>query len=186
MTNETQVIHGHISTHILEENGYFPNNSQYPVIVYKGAIHLHPGDEPEVIINLFEKNNWLNGWKDGILTYDHYHSNTHEVLAVFCGTADIQLGGLEGVIVELSRGDVLIIPAGVAYRNINSSKDFLCVGAYPDGAEYDMNYGKPEERDEAVSNIAKVPVPRTDPVYGDSGGLLEIWSKPQTSHTDSN
>lgn len=175
MDNETEVIHGHVSTHILEDDGLFPNNSKYPVIVYKGAVHLHPGDDSSVILSLFKKNNWLNGWEDRVFDYDHYHSTTHEVLAVYCGTADIQLGGPQGVIIELTRSDVLIIPAGVAHKSINSSNDFLCAGAYPNGADYDMNYGKPEERNEAIENIKNVPVPQTDPVFGASGGLFDYW-----------
>lgn len=177
MNLEIEVIHGHVSTHILEDNGVFPNNPKYPVIVYKGAFHLHPTAGADSILEIFEKNNWSNGWKDTVYDYDHYHSNTHEVLAVYCGTGDLHLGGPEGVSIELTRGDVLIIPAGVAHKNIGCTLDFACVGAYPDGRSYDMNYGKEEERATAIENIRQVPVPLTDPVYGTQGGLLELWNQ---------
>lgn len=175
MNTEIEVIHGHVSTHILDDDGLFPNNSRCPVIVYKGALHLHPAAEADAILKIFESNNWSNGWKDTIYDYDHYHSTTHEVLGVYCGTGDIHLGGPHGVTIELTRGDVLIIPAGVSHRNINSSHDFVCVGAYPEGQTYDMNYGKEEERITAMENIRQVPLPLTDPVYGNEGGLLELW-----------
>lgn len=177
MNNTTEVIHGHIATHIFEDDGRFPNNPTLPVLIYKGALRLHPGDDVESILELFKNNNWSNCWKDTVYDYDHYHSNTHEVLGVFCGLADIYLGGPEGTCVELIRGDVVIIPAGVAHKNINGSADFLCVGAYPDGREYDMNYGKEEERSSALENIKNVPLPKFDPVFGAEGGLLDLWTK---------
>ena len=175
MNSSADVIHGHVSKLVLKDDGLFPNNEAFPALVYKGAIHLRPGDEPDAILELFKKNNWLNGWKDGVFEYDHYHSLTHEVLSVFCGTADVHLGGPEGVTFELTRGDVLIIPAGVAHRSLNASADFLCVGAYPEGKQYDMNYGKPEEREAALENIRQAIAPLTDPVFGSDGGLLEYW-----------
>jgi uncharacterized protein YjlB len=40
------------------------------------------------------------------------------------------------------KGDVLLIPAGVAHKNVGASIDFKCVGAYPGGKEFDINLGK--------------------------------------------
>ncbi|MGD8650012.1 MAG: hypothetical protein PVJ77_25990, partial [Desulfobacterales bacterium] len=74
-------------------------------------------------------------------------------------------------------GDVIIIPAGVAHKNLNQSLDFRCVGAYPAGQSPDMQYGKPSERPSADQNIRSVPLPETDPVFGKKGPLLEIWGK---------
>ena len=176
MTHITEVIHGHVASHVFEDDGKFPNNPALPALVYKGALHLHPDDEPEAILELFKRNNWTNGWKNGIYPYDHYHSNTHEVLGIFCGTADLLLGGPEdGVCVEVYRGDVVIIPAGVAHKNLKSSHDFLCVGACAEGREYDINYGKEEERPKVIQNILSVPVAKTDPVFGDTGPLIDCW-----------
>ena len=72
-------------------------------------------------------------------------------------------------------GDVIIIPAGVAHKNVGSSSDFRCVGAYPLGQSWDMNYGKPGERPQADQNITKVPLPESDPVYGIDGPLVKSW-----------
>lgn len=175
--NETfEVIHGHVISQVLEENGQFPNNPKLPLLLYKGALHLHPDDEPECILELFEKNGWTNGWKDGIYDYHHYHSNTHEVLGIFCGTAEVQFGGPEGICAELNRGDVVVIPAGVAHRRLNSSGDFLCVGAYPGGRDYDINYGKEGERPAADETIGSVPLPHNDPLYGKNGPVAEHWT----------
>jgi uncharacterized protein YjlB len=40
-----------------------------------------------------------------------------------------------------------------------------------------MQYGKPGERPYTDGNISSVPLPRTDPVYGKTGPMLEIWEK---------
>lgn len=175
MQNQLEVIHGHVASHILEDDGLFPNNSLLPVLVYKGALHLHPDDNPEVILALFEKNGWTNGWKNGIYPYHHYHSSTHEVIGVFCGNTEVQLGGHEGICVDLNRGDVVVIPAGVAHKCLTNTHDFTCLGAYPEGSIYDLNIGEPGERPKADHNIANVAVPKTDPLYGASGPVTEQW-----------
>ena len=72
-------------------------------------------------------------------------------------------------------GDVIIIPAGVAHKNLGSSGDFRCVGAYPPGQDWDMNYGKAGERPAADENIANVPLPVADPVFGFEGPLMKNW-----------
>jgi len=51
------------------------------------------------------------------------------------------------------------------------------VGAYPNGVEWDMNYGQPKERPQADENIARIPLPELDPVYGSNGPLYEHWGK---------
>ena len=47
---------------------------------------------------------------------------------------------------SLSKGDVIVIPAGVAHQNISASDDFGVVGAYPDGREWDLLRGRSGER----------------------------------------
>jgi uncharacterized protein YjlB len=69
----------------------------------------------------------------------------------------------------------VILPAGIAHKNLGCSKDFECVGGYPDGIEHDMRYGKPQDRPETDENIRKVQIPETDPVYGYDGALLTFW-----------
>ena len=87
----------------------------------------------------------------------------------------VQLGGPDGMTIDAQVGDVIIIPAGVAHKNLGSSNDFRCVGAYPPGQDWDMNYGRPGERPKSDQNIAKVPLPTSDPVYGGDGPLIKGW-----------
>lgn len=155
-----------------KDDGIFPNSPLY-VLIYKEALELPEKHASGEIKDLFKENNWKNSWKDGIYDYHHYHSITHEVLAVYSGTAIIQLGGPAGVVEHISRGDVIIVPAGVAHKSISSDEDFKCVGAYPGGSEFDIMKGDKGERPKADEKIAAVRLPDTDPVYG-SGGILNL------------
>jgi uncharacterized protein YjlB len=72
---------------------------------------------------------------------------------------------------------VLIIPAGVAHKCLGGSKDFLCVGAYPEGRDYDIRHGSKDELPYALQNIEKVPLPDNDPVFGSEGPLKNYWKE---------
>ena len=161
-----------VTTELLSDDGTFPNNERLPVLIYHQAFE-HGASEIE---ETFRRNGWGGTWRDGIYTYHHYHSTAHEVLGVARGTARVQLGGSDGITLDVSAGDAVVIPAGVAHKNLESSDDFLVVGAYPPGQEYDMNYGRPDERPQADRNIEAVPLPETDPVLGAGGPLLEHWA----------
>ena len=159
----------------LGDDGTFPNNPTHPLILYKQAIRLSRGDGATIIEEIFHGHKWGGAWRNGIYPFHHYHSTAHEVLGVYKGNAKVQFGGEEGPVLAVEAGDVVIIPAGVAHKNINSSHDFRVVGAYPAGQSWDMNYGKKGERPAADNNIAGVPDPLTDPVYGSKSPLLELW-----------
>jgi len=159
---------------LIPPNGNFPNNAHLPVLLYNSVLELENGNPEKVVEQIFEGNMWGNPWVNGIFNYHHYHSITHEVLAVLSGTCIVALGGSNEKKYHLEKGDVLILPAGVAHKNISSSADFKCMGAYPGGVSYDLKHGKADEKQEAEKNIQKVPVPEKDPVYG-KGPLQKFW-----------
>lgn len=150
---------------------------KFPVLHYKAAFN-NPGAKN--VKEHLQKNNWTNAWTDGIYDYHHYHSTTHEVLVIISGKSMVHFGGSEGILLKLEAGDVIVIPAGVAHKRVEASEDFLVVGAYPDGEEYDMKYGLLNEIQEAEENIQNASVPFTDPVYGKNGPLTTIWGKHNT------
>jgi len=156
---------------VFEPEGNFPNNQHLPFLCYKSP----SAETYDSIDSIFQQNHWVNSWKNGIFGYHHYHSTAHEVLVILSGTATVQLGGPGGETFDVSAGDILIIPAGVAHKNIDSSSDFSCIGAYPDGQKYDMNYGKPGERPGTDQNISRVPLPKYDPIFGENGPVNEHW-----------
>jgi len=81
---------------------------------------------------------------------------------------------IEGQLVHA--GDVLVLPAGTGHMRLQSTADFKVVGAYPEGMEYNLRTGKQTDRPHVFDEIAQVPIPTTDPVYGDKGPLTEWWN----------
>lgn len=162
----------------VRENGPFPNNPHWPLLMYRHAFNVAGHDPASDVESHFRRNGWGNGWRNGIYPFHHYHSNTHEALGCCRGSARMLVGGPQGFKLTLNAGDAVVLPAGVAHKRIDSSGDFRVVGAYPGMAEYDMCYGKPEERPEADRRIASVALPETDPVFGTKGGILAHWNAP--------
>ena len=87
----------------------------------------------------------------------------------------MRFGGGTGIVLPVRAGDVVVIPAGVGHQNLGSSVDLLVVGAYPRGQRWDLCRGRADERPRALANIARVPLPEADPVYGADGPLIEHW-----------
>ena len=163
-----------LETYTFEDDGRFPN-SVLPVLLYRGALasDARAADyEP-----LFARHGWLGAWRDGIFDFHHFHSTAHEVLGIAAGRANVVLGGPHGRRFELVAGDVAVLPAGTGHCNAGSDADLLVVGAYPNGMRWDIRRGDPDERDEVLANIARVPLPAQDPVQGKHGPLLELWRR---------
>jgi uncharacterized protein YjlB len=120
---------------------------------------------------LFAEHGWGGSWVDGIFDFHHFHSTSHEALAVVAGSATVELGGPQGEAFEVAAGDVLVLPAGTGHRRVSARDGFTVVGAYPAGQE---DYDLLREADAAArSRIAALPVPPDDPVGGDG---VALWS----------
>jgi uncharacterized protein YjlB len=158
-----------------KDDGVFPN-SILPLLLYRQVLTTKVGDRASVLEQRLAENDWRNSWRNGVYPFTHYHSTTHEVLGIYCGSATLRLGGGHGKNVEVHAGDLVVIPAGVAHQNIGASEDFAVVGAYPDGREWDLLRGRPGERPRADRTIAAVPMPDNDPIYGAEGPLRKIWN----------
>lgn len=159
-----------------KDDGVFPN-SPLPLLLYRKVIVVDAKPFASIFEQRFARNDWTNSWRNGVYSFAHYHSTSHEVLGVYSGTANLRVGGRQGQTIVVQIGDVIVIPAGVAHQNLNASEDFGVVGAYPGGRDWDLLRGLPGERPKADHNIATLPVPDNDPIYGAKGPLRNIWKR---------
>jgi uncharacterized protein YjlB len=170
-------LRAEVEGHVFPDDGLIPNNRKLPFVIYRRALSLERlGFEPERACEaLFRSNGWQGVWVDGIYDYHHYHSTAHEVLGMAKGYACVQFGGPQGIAAELKAGDAVVIPAGVGHCLIEG-RDFVVVGAYPEGQDWDLCQATEADRAKALENIPWVPLPKLDPVFGPAGPLLTLWT----------
>jgi uncharacterized protein YjlB len=144
-----------------------PNNPRVPVLIYRGVDGAAAG--PEAARELFREHGWGGSWVNGVFDFHHFHSTSHEALAVVAGQATLELGGPQGEAFEVVAGDVLVLPAGTGHRRATARNGFTVVGAYPRGQEnYDLLRGDdPAEVEAARERIAALEAPGQDPVGGE-------------------
>lgn len=158
----------------LSPNKGIPNNPDLPLLLYRQVFPA--GNELEKQFRkAFGENNWAGIWTNGVFGYHHYHSTAHEVLGVAAGSATLIFGGPGGQEVEVTAGDMVVLPAGTGHCRKQASSGFSVVGAYPKGQQdYDI-CTETDDVAEKVKHIAKVPLPQTDPIAGKQGPLLQHW-----------
>ncbi len=113
-------------------------NSPRPLLHYPGIL-TSSGSLKTAAYDSFSSNGWQIQWifRYGQTQVSHYHSATHECMAVLSGTATIRFGvadtvdnleestygkGREngGIELEARAGDVFVIPAGVAHKTFST------------------------------------------------------------------
>ncbi|WVR05546.1 hypothetical protein IAU60_002565 [Kwoniella sp. DSM 27419] len=177
----------------------FPNTSlrPYPLLVYHRAYpsSLTPSG---VEAHLRQTGVVDPAWRFPMYKQHHYHSTTDEVLVVVAGSATLCFGGERAantqrgvepssadhqqvptgpVELEVEKGDVMVVPAGVGHAMISGEGNFEMVGSYPVGGEqWDMCTGDTGEgeRKQAWKRIAGLKWFERDPVYGDQGPVLNL------------
>ena len=170
-----------VSRHSIPAHNLIPNTSiqNKPLLHYRGA--FPPGSLTALAIesHLSSVGVVEPQWRFTMYSTTHFHSTAHEVLCISRGKARLCFGGEENpgkVEMQVEKGDVLILPAGVGHRlleDLTDSGGFEMVGSYPTGYNWDMCYGKKGEEDK-VQRIAKLPWFSRDPIYGDQGPVLDV------------
>jgi uncharacterized protein YjlB len=163
-------------TFIFEDDGLVPNNP-LPFLVYKGAVDVANEHPEKTIEGLFGANGWGAMWRNGVYDYVHYHATVHEALGVARGRARVRFGGDGGEELEISPGDIAILPAGTGHQCLFASPDFCVVGAYPPGPPMQITRPTPENHAKALKTIPEVKMPKTDPVRGEGGPLVRLWRR---------
>ncbi|KAI1868796.1 hypothetical protein JX265_006775 [Neoarthrinium moseri] len=167
---------------------YSPNN-RLPVLIYRNVL---PKPHDEACTKEFlERNGWERRGTWGAILAKHFHPNTHECYGVFQGKSELIFGagGADseevGVRCCVQTGDVIVVPAGVSHASasaddkmVSADQQYRYVGVYPQEApKWRNEYGKRllGKNDSLFEEIAAVPIPRQDPVYGVDGPLVQIW-----------
>lgn len=161
-------------TFVFEDDGLIPNNP-LPFLVYQGAVDMGGGHPEAAIEKLFGANGWGETWRNGVYDFLHYHATVHEALGVARGHARVRFGGDAGKELEISAGDVAILPAGTGHQCLSASRDFCVVGAYPPGPPMDLQRPTKEAHTQALKTIPQVKLPKSDPVLGADGPLVRLW-----------
>ena len=137
-----------IASYKLSPNRLIPN-SPYPLIHYaKCFTDTKSGDDAVTVHDLFARNGWQTQWifRYGSTQPSHYHSATHECMAVLSGSATIRFGvadnnndnesnathsdhndddgketdgGGGGIEIRAHAGDAFLIPAGVSHKTFD-------------------------------------------------------------------
>jgi uncharacterized protein YjlB len=166
-----------VSFHSIPRFNLIPNTSlqNYPLLIYHECF---PQSTSAAAIEAYLRFVGVvePQWRYTMYNTTHFHSTTHEVLCVASGRARLCFGGEDNpgkVEAELKKGDVIIIPAGVGHRLLQDlDGGFEMVGSYPKGKDWDMCYGREDEKAkiEGIKNLGWF---EKDPIYGDEGPALE-------------
>lgn len=164
-----------LSAHLLAPDGEIPNHPRWPLLVYAGAVPIAGADPAQAFEDLFNRNRWPAAWRNGVYPFHHYHSNAHEALGVYSGEVTVQFGGQRGVTLTARPGDVIVLPAGTAHKQIAARGTLGVVGAYPEGQRPDTCMPLVNDAAKSAAAVLRVALPACDPVAGAQGPLFAHW-----------
>lgn len=183
-TNLTPLKDLKVLTHHIPAHSLTPNTSlqHKPLLIYKSAFRFPSGTTLNSVASTIESHLSTTGvvvpqWRYTMYSTSHFHSTSHEVLAITHGRARLCFGHEDNpdrVMEEVGRGDVIVLPAGVAHRLWEDlDGGFEMVGSYPKGCGWDMCYGRQGE-EHAWERIKGLRWFGKDPVYGDQGPVFDV------------
>lgn len=164
-----------IETRSFENDGETINNARFPLVLMRGTEAAQAKVPAEWYEDRFAANGWGGCWRWGVYPFHHFHTNTHEVLGVARGEAELTMGGAMGDRFVVGVGDVIIIPAGVGHKCESSSAGFQVVGAYPEAMAPDLIRTGEGDARSFRGAVSAVGLPAMDPIFGAGGPLFDHW-----------
>jgi len=166
--------------HALVGDGLVPNNAHCAAAHYKGVFETaSPESLAQCFEQLFAKNLWPPAWRNGIFSHHHFHTTAHEVLGIYSGRAEVQLGGEKGPVVSIHAGDVVVVPAGVGHCKLDCDGQLGVAAAYPAGQSADLQTPDAKAYEQFTQRVVLVELPALDPVLGADGPLTQRWQRPE-------
>lgn len=160
-------------------------NSALPLLYYSQVANNTENNAAAWFEFVFARHGWPPRWRYPIYDFIHFYSTTHEALGIYQGQAHIQFGGARGPVVHIARGDAVVIPAGVGHRQVSASRDFMVVGAYPQGCSVDLCRDRPERLAAVRHRISLVPLPDGDPLTSKTNeGCYRHWRCGESTDSD--
>ena len=138
-----------------------PNHPGFPVLVYRGTGMR----DPMTARSRFAEHGWGGSWVDGVFDYHHFHSTSHEVLAVVAGGRRSSSAARRARRSRSRRATSSSSPPAPGTGGRGATARSRVVGAYPAGQEdYDLLRGDdPAEVADARERIAALGAPPEDP-----------------------
>ncbi|GIZ37094.1 hypothetical protein CKM354_000055700 [Cercospora kikuchii] len=177
-TKLTPLAQLQVLKHLIPAHGLTPNTSiqNKPLLIYKSCFPSNISAS-QIESHLKSVGIVTPQWRYTMYSTSHFHSTSHEVLCISNGKAKLCFGHEDNpqrVEEVVEKGDVIIVPAGVAHRLWEDVTGvFEMVGSYPEGCHWDMCYGR-EGEESKVKAIADLGWLAKDPVYGDEGPALDV------------
>lgn len=121
-------------TYLLKPNQHAPN-SHMPVLIYRQCLPLPLSEEKAA--TFFASHAWEKRGAWGHIPQRHFHPNSHECYGVVSGESTLLVGCGHndtdgGTEIEVSAGDVVVLPAGTGHCNLQSTLDYRYIGVYPE------------------------------------------------------
>ena len=122
-----------LQTHLIPAYNLTPNTSlqHRPLLIYRSPFPPTTITASQIEAHLTAIGVVTPAWRYTMYSTSHFHSTSHEVLSISRGKAKLCFGG-EGnegrVEVLVGRGDVLVVPAGVAHRLLEEVGDGGFIG----------------------------------------------------------